>query len=253
MDAETRQSYARETLAVDIAKTVVHNLGMKTALAILGFLVALALFELKLRIRKRRRIEAEHLAAVRAIHAPQEARAALTQWILQRTFEFTVGDALTATEAMGRPMEIREIVGVCETLSVNVPSLRGILPPDTLRPLPVGNSATVSTTRNGARVTRREAAPGVHGVIRGLGGKTTIFEPRREWERYTEPNDVRQMVGCDVETCGENARWRSGSVYRCHEHKPIGQVTGAPGRPPETMRMTRTEYLEWQRNQGKVS
>lgn len=159
---------------------------MKTALAILGFVVALVLFELKLRIRKRRRLEAEHLAAVRAIHAPQEARAALTQWILQRTFEFTVAGAVKATQEAGRPMTESEVSDVCASLSIAVPSLRGVLPPETLRPLPHvsrfgpslrGLKPKFSTVQNGARVTT--------------------------------------------------------------------------SRPPETMRMTRTEYLEWQRNQGK--
>lgn len=151
---------------------------MKTALAILGFLVACALFEIKLRIRKRRRLEVERLAAVRAIHAPQEARAALTQWILQRTFEFTVAGAAKATQEAGRPMTESEVADVCASLSIAVPSLRGVLPPETLRPLPVTGKPKFTSVKNGARVTTN--------------------------------------------------------------------------RPPETMRMTRAEYLEWQRNQGKA-
>lgn len=142
------------------------------SLAVVGFVA---------RRRKKARIAAAELARIRAEFAPQEARAALTQWILLRQEAFTVPVAVAASEANGRPMTGDEVASVCATLSVAVPSLRGVLPPEHLRPLMPGQRAKVTHIRNGAVVSR---------VVK---------------------------------------------------HEPT------PGRPPETMRMTRAEYIEWQR------
>ncbi len=140
------------------------------SLAVVGFVA---------RRRKKARIAAAELARIRAEFAPQEARAALTQWILLRQEAFTVSLAIAASHANGRPMDWAEVHDVCATLSLAVPSLRGLLPFETLRPLPPGHGSKPKFTvvRNGARVTSH--------------------------------------------------------------------------RPPETMRMTRAEYIEWQRKQGE--
>ncbi len=139
------------------------------SLAVVGFVA---------RRRKKARVAAAELARVRAEFAPQEARAALTQWILLRQEAFTVAAAVKATEEDGRPMTGDEVASVCASLSVAVPSLRGVLPFETLRPLPPGHDSKPKFTvvRNGARVTGH--------------------------------------------------------------------------RPPETMRMTRAEYIEWSRKQA---
>lgn len=112
--------------------------------------------------KRRRRLEQEaiaaelarqHEAAERERFKPVEARAALTQWVLLRQELFTLDDAMNASCAAGRPMTRSECEDVCATLSVAVPSLRAVLPPETLRPLPPGGERRKHTYKaNGARV-----------------------------------------------------------------------------------------------------
>ncbi len=52
------------------------------------------------------------------------------------------------------------------------------------------------------------------------GGPTPLYsQSTPKWERYRQPESTAQMVGCAIKSCGENARWRLGELYLCHEHQ----------------------------------
>jgi len=52
--------------------------------------------------------------------------------------------------------------------------------------------------------------------------KEMVDDPTPEvWFRYRQPEQTRLMRGCQIESCPENARWRSTlDRYMCHSHVP---------------------------------